>query len=48
MADPFDNSPVHARPPHREPKAQAAPQPFAYPIRREFVEPDWTRLPGYR
>jgi lysine 2,3-aminomutase len=23
-------------------------QPFKYPLEREFVEPDWTRLPGYR
>lgn len=23
-------------------------QPFTYPLQREFVEPDWTRLPGYR
>ncbi len=25
-----------------------AAQPFQYPIAREFAEPDWTRLPGYR
>src|SRR5260370_41210102 len=25
-----------------------ASQPFKYPLEREFVEPDWTRLPGYR
>ena len=24
------------------------PQPFQYPVDREFAEPDWTRLPGYR
>ena len=24
------------------------PQPYAYPPAREFVEPDWRRLPGYR
>ncbi|MEX2274394.1 MAG: lysine 2,3-aminomutase [Actinomycetota bacterium] len=35
------------RPGHREARAHAAEQPFAYPLRREFVEPDWTRLPGY-
>jgi lysine 2,3-aminomutase len=23
-------------------------QPFVYPLRREFVEPDWTRIPAYR
>jgi lysine 2,3-aminomutase len=27
---------------------RAAEQPFHYPLRREFVEPDWRRLPGYR
>src|SRR5436190_24121980 len=36
------------RPAHREARAHAAPQAFAYPLQREFVEPDWTRLPGYR
>src|SRR5436189_3757824 len=36
------------RPAKREPAAHAAPQPFAYPLRREFAEPDWRRLPGYR
>ncbi|MBS2026076.1 MAG: lysine 2,3-aminomutase, partial [Deltaproteobacteria bacterium] len=25
-----------------------SPQPFKYPLDRKFVEPDWTRLPGYR
>ena len=29
-------------------KAHAAPQPYPYPPHRDFVEPDWTRLPGYR
>jgi lysine 2,3-aminomutase len=31
-------------------KTEAGPaqQPFSYPLKREFVEPDWTRLPGYR
>jgi lysine 2,3-aminomutase len=23
-------------------------QPFNYPLTREFVEPDWTRLPGFK
>ena len=23
-------------------------QPFPYPLAREFAEPDWTRIPGYR
>src|SRR2546423_706810 len=36
------------RPGHREPAAHAAAQPFPYPLRREFVEPDWQRLSGYR
>src|SRR3954470_519950 len=29
-------------------KAGAAAQPFKYPLDRPFVEPDWTRLPGFR
>ncbi len=38
-----------ARPGHRTPLAHAAEdQPFQYPLRREYVEPDWRRLPGYR
>ena len=40
--------PTSARPGHREAHAHAAEQPFAYPIAREFAEPDWTRLPAYR
>ncbi|MCX5789177.1 MAG: lysine 2,3-aminomutase [Elusimicrobia bacterium] len=32
----------------RIPKARAAQQPFKYPRERQFVEPDWTRLPGYK
>jgi lysine 2,3-aminomutase len=28
--------------------ARPADQPFRYPLTREFVEPDWRRLPGYR
>jgi len=36
-----------ARPKRDVGKAQAAEQPFEYPLRREYVEPDWTRLPGY-
>src|SRR5258708_37566326 len=28
--------------------SKAAEQPFKYPLERAFVEPDWTRLPGYR
>ena len=37
-----------ARPGRREARAHPTSQPFAYPLRREYVEPDWTRLPGYR
>lgn len=36
------------RPVRREAQAHASEQPFSYPIAREFTEPDWTRLPGYR
>jgi len=36
------------RPGHREAQAHAAHQPFDYPLRRDYVEPDWRRLPGYR
>jgi lysine 2,3-aminomutase len=38
----------HVRPGHRDSKAHASEQPFVYPLRREFVEPDWRRLPGYK
>src|SRR6266581_1732103 len=44
----MSEQPKAGRPAHREPKAHAAPQAFRYPLEREFVEPDWTRLPGYR
>src|SRR5436189_2674727 len=37
-----------ARPHHEIGQAHASEQPFEYPLRREFVEPDWTRLPAYR
>src|SRR4029434_1257253 len=33
---------------HRVPRAHAAEQPFTYPLQREWVEPDWRRLPGFR
>ncbi|CAN5158987.1 lysine 2,3-aminomutase [soil metagenome] len=36
------------RPGHREARAHASEQPFRYPLDREFIEPDWRRLPGYR
>jgi lysine 2,3-aminomutase len=29
-------------------QVRPADQPFRYPLKREFVEPDWRRLPGYR
>jgi lysine 2,3-aminomutase len=29
-------------------KVHASAQPFKYPLEREFVEPDWRRLPGYK
>ena len=32
----------------RPAQAHAAEQPYAYPPSREFVEPDWTRIPAYR
>ena len=32
----------------RQVKADPSRQPFQYPLKREFVEPDWTRLPGYK
>jgi lysine 2,3-aminomutase len=35
------------RPTHPAGRAHPAEQPYPYPLRREFVEPDWTRLPGY-
>jgi lysine 2,3-aminomutase len=36
------------RPGKRDPHAHATTQPFPYPLRRSYEEPDWTRLPGYR
>ncbi len=29
-------------------KVHASAQPFRYPLEREFAEPDWRRLPGYK
>ncbi|MEK7234438.1 MAG: lysine 2,3-aminomutase [Elusimicrobiota bacterium] len=29
-------------------KADVSRQPFEYPFKREFKEPEWTRLPGYK
>jgi lysine 2,3-aminomutase len=45
-----DEQAVHGkveRPRHDSGRAHAAEQPFPYPLRREFVEPDWTRFPAY-
>jgi lysine 2,3-aminomutase len=36
------------RPGHRQAHVHPADQPFRYPMERDFVEPDWRRLPGYR
>ncbi|MGQ0508300.1 MAG: KamA family radical SAM protein [Myxococcaceae bacterium] len=36
------NAPTRNQPDHAP-----AEQPFRYPLQREFVEPDWNRLPGY-
>jgi lysine 2,3-aminomutase len=35
------------RPRHEPGKAHAAEQPFPYPLKREFVEPDWARFSAY-
>jgi lysine 2,3-aminomutase len=32
----------------RIPRAHAVAQPLPYPLQRDWVEPDWRRLPGYR
>jgi lysine 2,3-aminomutase len=42
-----DSARASARPKRDVGKAHAAEQPFEYPLQREFVEPDWRRLPGY-
>jgi lysine 2,3-aminomutase len=36
------------RPGHRDPRAHPAEQAFRYPLAREYVEPDWRRIPAYR
>ena len=49
MNDESRPQPSNVRPGHREAHAHASEdQPFHYPLKREFAEPDWTRLPGYR
>lgn len=35
------------RPGHRDTRARAGQQPFSYPLRRAFEEPDWRRIPAY-
>src|SRR5215468_5412020 len=40
-------TPTHARPKRALGRVQPAEQPFEYPLRREYTEPDWTRLPGF-
>jgi lysine 2,3-aminomutase len=45
-----DEHAVHGtggRPRHESGKAHAAEQPFPYPLKREFVEPEWGRLTAY-
>ncbi len=45
-----DEQAVHGtggRPRHESGKAHAAEQPFPYPLKREFVEPEWRRLTAY-
>jgi lysine 2,3-aminomutase len=32
----------------RVPRAHATSQPFTYPLQRDWAEPDWRRLPGFR
>ena len=48
MSVEFHPEASNVRPGHREAHAHAADQPFTYPLQREYVEPDWTRLPAYR
>jgi lysine 2,3-aminomutase len=52
MSDSIENvpsgvTPADLRPSREAGRAHAAEQPFEYPLKREYVEPDWTRLPGY-
>ncbi|MGE5225321.1 MAG: KamA family radical SAM protein [Planctomycetaceae bacterium] len=48
MSVEFHPQPSDVRPSHREAHTGKADQPFTYPLQREFVEPDWTRLPGFK
>ena len=46
---PLDRAVHHTTPiPLKRALATRSPQPYAYPPERDFVEPDWRRLPGYR
>jgi lysine 2,3-aminomutase len=35
-------------PPSVSPPPPLTAQPFKYPLERQFIEPDWNRIPGYR
>jgi lysine 2,3-aminomutase len=48
VSDEQEARPARDRPHHEAGRAHAAHQPFEYPLKRQYVEPDWTRLPGYR
>ena len=48
MSVEFHPQESNVRPGHREAHAHAGDQPFRYPLEREYVEPDWRRLPAYR
>jgi len=48
VTDDQEIRPVGERPHHEAGRARAARQPFEYPLKRQYLEPDWTRLPGYR
>jgi lysine 2,3-aminomutase len=48
VSDEQEVRPARQRPHHGSGRAHAATQPFEYPLKRQYVEPDWTRLPGYR
>jgi lysine 2,3-aminomutase len=40
-------TPTNVRPKRELGRVQAGEQPFEYPLRRPYAEPEWTRLPGY-
>ena len=48
VSDDQETRPAKERPHHEAGRAHASQQPFEYPLKREYIEPDWTRLPGYR